>query len=139
MQVIDKIRKMRELRDWSQEDMAERLGMSTNGYAKIERGESNLSVAKLEKIATVLELPLDDLLAINEKSVICLINENSQHSSNYYGAVQENELAMQIKELQLQLSHAKELLLAKDALIAQQAEEIVHLRQLLSLLHKQAE
>ena len=34
----DKIRMMREFRQLSQEDMAEKMNMSLSGYAKIERG-----------------------------------------------------------------------------------------------------
>ncbi|RKW38442.1 MAG: XRE family transcriptional regulator, partial [Moraxella sp.] len=40
MIAYDVIKELREERNWSQEQMAERLGMSKNGYAKIERGES---------------------------------------------------------------------------------------------------
>ena len=36
MNVNEKIRMLRELNHWSQEEMAERLGMSHNGYAKIK-------------------------------------------------------------------------------------------------------
>lgn len=139
MEVQDKVRKMRELRQWSQEDMAGRLGMSTNGYAKIERGESRLSIAKLEKIAEVLEVELSDLLALNEKTVICLISENSQHSSNYYGNNQEQLLHAQMKELQLQLQHRDELLVLKESLLQQQANEIAMLRDMLAFLKKEAE
>ena len=41
MNVHEKIRKLRETKHWSQEEMAERMSMSLNGYAKIERGETN--------------------------------------------------------------------------------------------------
>ena len=43
----DKIRTLRELRHWSQEEMAERIHMSKNGYAKIERGESKPNLDRL--------------------------------------------------------------------------------------------
>ena len=39
MKVHEKIRLIRESKHWSQEDMAEKLNMSLNGYVKIERGE----------------------------------------------------------------------------------------------------
>ena len=42
MNVNEKIRIMREVRNWTQEEMAENLGMSHNCYAKIERGETKL-------------------------------------------------------------------------------------------------
>lgn len=47
----EKIRKMRETKVWSQEQMAEKLNMSLNGYAGIECGETKLYLDKLEQIA----------------------------------------------------------------------------------------
>ncbi|MDO4776149.1 MAG: helix-turn-helix transcriptional regulator [Cardiobacteriaceae bacterium] len=128
MKVNDKVRMMRELRSWSQEEMAHRLGMSTNGYAKLERGETRLNIPKLEQIAEVFDIDLSDLLAVNERSVICLISENSQHSSNFYGASQE--LSAEVERLRLMIAH-------KDELLAQQAREIETLRTLAALLQPQ--
>ena len=56
MSVNEKIRTIRETRNWSQEDMAEKMNMSKNGYAKIERGETKLNLHKLEQIAISLIL-----------------------------------------------------------------------------------
>lgn len=42
MSVNEKVRLFRELNQWSQEEMAERMNMSVAGYAKIERGETNI-------------------------------------------------------------------------------------------------
>jgi len=39
MQINEKIKKVRELSRLTQEEMASRLNMSTNGYAKIEQGK----------------------------------------------------------------------------------------------------
>ena len=135
MKVHDKIRTMRELRHWSQEEMASRLSMSTNGYAKLERGETRLNIPKLEQIAGVLDVDLNDLMSVNERSVICLINENSQHSSNYYAASQQ-ELTTEINRMQQLLAHQEALAAQKDALIAQQAREIETLRTLVAVLQK---
>ena len=135
MKVHDKIRTMRELRHWSQEEMAARLSMSTNGYAKLERGETRLNIPKLEQIARVLDVDLNDLMAISERSVICLISENSQHSSNYYAASQQ-ALTAEINRLQQQLRYQEALAAQKDALIAQQAREIETLRTLVAVLQK---
>ena len=35
MEIHDKIRVMREINQWTQEEMAEKLEMSSNGYAKL--------------------------------------------------------------------------------------------------------
>ena len=135
MKVHDKIRTMRELRHWSQEEMAARLSMSTNGYAKLERGETRLNIPKLEQIARVLDVDLNDLMAISERSVICLFNENGPHSNNYY-ANSSQELTAEINRMQQQLQYQEALAAQKDAFIAQQAREIETLRTLVAVLQK---
>lgn len=52
MKVHEKIRFLRHQKGWSQEQLAEKLGMTTQGYAKVERGETNY-LSKLEKIAEI--------------------------------------------------------------------------------------
>ena len=128
MNINDKVRMVRELRDWSQEEMAQKLGMSTNGYAKIERGEVRLNIPKLEQIAAVLGIDVLDLMAINDKSIVYLVNENSTHSSNYYATSQE--LVHEVEKMKLILAH-------KDELLAQQASEIKSLKMLIEMLQKQ--
>lgn len=56
MSVQDNIRLLRESNRWSQEEMAQRLNMSLNGYAKIERGETKLHLEKLTQIAQLFTL-----------------------------------------------------------------------------------
>ena len=58
MEIHDKIRVMREINQWTQEEMAEKLEMSSNGYAKIERGQSSINVDKLKQIAQIFNRPL---------------------------------------------------------------------------------
>ena len=135
MKVHDKIRTMRELRHWSQEEMAARLSMSTNGYAKLERGETRLNIPKLEQIARVLDVDLNDLMAISERSVICLFNESGANHNNYY-ANSSQELTAEINRMQQQLQYQEALAAQKDALIAQQAREIETLRTLVVVLQK---
>ena len=126
---------MRELRHWSQEEMAARLSMSTNGYAKLERDETRLNIPRLEQIAGASDVDLNDLMAISERSVICLFNENGPHSNNYY-ANSSQELTSEINRLQQLLAHQEALGAQKDALIAQQAREIETLRTLVAVLQK---
>ncbi|MSP27674.1 MAG: XRE family transcriptional regulator [Methylococcales bacterium] len=56
MKVHEKIRLIRESKHWSQEDMAEKLKMSVNGYSKIERGATKAYNSHLERIAEVLDV-----------------------------------------------------------------------------------
>lgn len=115
MPLHDNIRKFREQKQWSQEYMAEQLGLSKNGYAKIERGESRPSLDRLEQITAVFGIGMIDLFG-DERQSICLISENSQHSSNYYHS--DNALILENEKLKLALTHKDELLTQKDEQIA---------------------
>ena len=110
MQINEKIKKVRELNQLTQEDMATQLNMSTNGYAKIERGKTRLNIPMLERISAVLGMDLMDLLSIDDRSLICLVSENSQHSSNYYGA----DTSAEVEKVQLMLDHKEQLLIQKE-------------------------
>lgn len=59
-----RLRMIRAEKGLSQENLADMLNMSANGYARIERGETEVSIAKVEEIAKVLEIPVGDLLPV---------------------------------------------------------------------------
>ena len=56
MPLHDNIRKFREQKQWSQEYMAEQFGLSKNGHAKIERGESRQALIDWSKLRRCLGL-----------------------------------------------------------------------------------
>lgn len=64
------IKKIRELRNYTQEYMAESLKMSQTGYGKIERGETDVTVNKIKQIAKILDVNLQDLLEFDGKIVV---------------------------------------------------------------------
>ncbi|MFG4002183.1 helix-turn-helix transcriptional regulator [Flavobacterium aquidurense] len=57
--VYKNIKKIRELKNLTRDHVADELKMSTSGYGKIERGEVDLTVSKLEKIAEVLDVSIE--------------------------------------------------------------------------------
>ena len=123
----DKIRMMRELRQLSQEDMAEKMNMLPSGYAKIERGETRLQYDKLVQIAQIFNVSLSDLVD-NDKGVIFFMNENGNNTSaNYYSG--DHSIMFEIEKLKLQLIH-------KDELLEQKEKELETLRKMISLLEK---
>lgn len=109
------IRELREERQWSQEQMAELLQMSKNGYAKIERGESKPSLERLEQIARVFDVSILDLLQTIDKQVV-LQTQNQQ--ANYYQHYINNEsLQSEIEKLKLIIAHKDEIIQQKDEYI----------------------
>lgn len=63
----EQIRLKRLQKGLSQENMADLLGMSTTAYGDIERGRTELTLPRLEKIAGVLEYPVTELLGIRQE------------------------------------------------------------------------
>jgi len=58
----NKLKMLRIELNISQCDFAELLGYSVSGYAKIERNETDLTIAKLENIAKILGISIITLL-----------------------------------------------------------------------------
>lgn len=58
-----KLRRLRELRGLTQEQLAHRAGMTLGGYRKVECGDkSNPRLRTMERIAWVLAVEVKDLL-----------------------------------------------------------------------------
>jgi transcriptional regulator with XRE-family HTH domain len=77
----EKIRRLRENKGLKQENMARRMGLTTNGYGKIERGESSITLDRLEEIANVLEVSAMDILQMDDHFVYN-INTMNQSATN---------------------------------------------------------
>lgn len=129
--VNEKIRKVRESKAWSQEQMAEKLNMSLNGYAKIERGETKLYLDKLEQIAQVFDIDVVELMQSDGKNICFQIE--SPLSSVYQGGG-ETQMLIEIERLKLELSHAREKEGLLNKLLEQKDGEINSLKNLITLL-----
>jgi len=56
-----RLRRLRRNMDLTQEDLAERVGVSVTFIGQMERGENAPSFETLEKLAQVLEVEVDEL------------------------------------------------------------------------------
>lgn len=83
MLIGNKVRKLRELRNYTQEHMAKELNMTTTGYGKIERDESEVTVQKLEKIATILGIKVEDIINFNESLVFNVMHNQTGIMNGY--------------------------------------------------------
>ena len=57
-----RIRELRQKRDWSQEELADRANLHRNFIGAAERGEQNLTLASLIKLSRTLGVKLVDLV-----------------------------------------------------------------------------
>lgn len=63
--VSNNIRAIREFRNYSQDYLAQKLGMSQNGYSKIELGYTNITLQRVCHIADILEVNLNDIIELD--------------------------------------------------------------------------
>lgn len=71
--ILNNIKNIRELKNYTQEYVAGQLGLTQSGYNKIEKGKTILGKNRLLKIAAVLEVSVDDI--INFQSSISVKTE----------------------------------------------------------------
>ena len=136
MDTHQKIRKLREANNWSQEEMAGKLNLSRNNYANIENGQTKLFSEKLLEIADIFGVELHDLLNPDMRSVTILVNENhapsyitSQNQGNRYDT---GNAEAEIEKLNMTVAHQSEMVKQKDA-------ELTALRDVLALLKQKLE
>lgn len=63
-------------KSFSQDYMAEKLGITQQAYSKIENQISEASISRLQQICEILDVPLPQLLGIDDG----VIDENSKES-----------------------------------------------------------
>lgn len=80
MQIHEKLKAIRICRNWTQEDLAEKLGWAVNTYAKMERGESDIKLEKLKQIAEVVGADVSELLNASDKTVFNFAENCTQNN-----------------------------------------------------------
>jgi transcriptional regulator with XRE-family HTH domain len=93
MKIGQRIRKIREIKGLSQENLAFDLGMSVTGYGKIERDEVSVNFHKLEKIASLLGVNIETIIGFDEN--VAFNNFNSKIENQ----IGHNEMPKEMKEL----------------------------------------
>ncbi len=113
MQVGQKIKKLRELKNYTQEHMAQLLDMTQPSYSKIETGETDITYNKLEKIAEALQLRPEDIITFNEHLVFNIMhNQNGQNGLVINQLTEETKRLHeeQINSLKAEITHLKTVL-----------------------------
>lgn len=82
MDIGNKIKKVRELRNFTQEYIAHELGITQESYSRIEANKASVTLQRLEKIAEVLTINVFDLLSFDEKIVFNNINNSFEPREN---------------------------------------------------------
>ncbi|MFI3217937.1 MAG: helix-turn-helix transcriptional regulator [Methylococcales bacterium] len=109
MEVHEKIKLLRLTKAWSQEEVAAKLDMSPNGYGSIERGETDVNLSRLKKIAQLYGI--EPAALFDDGKNVFNFNGNTQydctqqHNQNYYGIGSCSPEYLQLKsELEKQIA-----------------------------------
>ena len=111
-QIGERIKKFREMRNFTQDYVATQLGMTAQGYGKIERNEVEITLQKLHTIAAILGTSIQDIFSFDEKFVF------HNQECNYIGVNHTSNNFSEIKDLY-------------EARIADLQKEITYLRETL--------
>ncbi len=68
--VGQRLQLLRMEKNLTQEQMGEKLNLSTSAYCKIEYGETDLTLTRLNKIAEVMNMSAIDLFRKNRRELI---------------------------------------------------------------------
>jgi len=91
-----KLKTLRVGHDWSQEFVAEKLGISQAAYAKLESGETRLSVDRAGQLANLYEI--DPEYFFTTERVINYNSGSNSHGGLFNTATYNNGIAREILE-----------------------------------------
>ena len=72
--VYDNIKRFRELKNISRQQMADDLDLSLSGYAKLERGEIDITISRVNQIASLLGVDVSQLFNCDASQIFNLNN-----------------------------------------------------------------
>lgn len=100
MNIGIKIKKIRELRNYTQDFMAEILGVSQSTYSRFEKDEGDLTIHQLNRISEILDIKIEDLINFDERIVF---NNYSNNSNQAYtiNIISEKERELYEKTISL--------------------------------------
>lgn len=102
-EIYKKIKATRIIKQWTQEETAEKLGIAVSSYAKIERGETDINLSRLAQIAELMEINLVDLLTLSGHNALNIlencVNHGKLQGNNIF--LTETECAHELEKTQL--------------------------------------
>ncbi len=104
----ERIRKLRVIRNLSQENIANELNLSTAAYSNIERDVTDITVSRLKLIAKILDVNPNHFFDDTNYQVSELISQNNPEPSEMKIVLQElSLLKTTIQKLETEVSEMK--------------------------------
>ena len=100
-----KIKQIRELKNFTQEYVASQLGLSTRAYSKIEAGETQLTINRLNEISAILGIQPLVVLGFDHKQIFNNCKQEGNIGINHINIpdklIQQYEKTIQLLEDQV--------------------------------------
>lgn len=114
LKIGHKIKKLRELKNLTQEHMANSIGITQGAYSRMELGESEITYSKLEKISEELGMKPEEIIAFNESVVFNVMNNQTGNgliiNNGQLLEMEKNLFEQQIILLKEENSHLKKVI-----------------------------
>ncbi len=94
-----KIRKIRELRNLTQDYVAGRLGISQSNYARIEKGNVGISEERLQQLAEILRTTTKNIEGFDEQVVFNTSGTHMHAINNVEESVNHYHISPELKQL----------------------------------------
>lgn len=105
------IKRFREIKDLTREQMASDLNLSLSGYAKLERGEIEITLNRLFEIADILEVDVSQILNFDAKYIFNISNSQGvqgfDKGGNYHFHTQDIYREKYIAKLEEEIQNLK--------------------------------
>ena len=102
-----KIKQIRELKNLTQDYVASQLQLTTRAYSKIESGETQLTINRLNEISTILEIEPLEVLGFDDKQVFNNCKQEGNIGINHINIpdklIQQYEKTIQVLEDEVML------------------------------------
>jgi transcriptional regulator with XRE-family HTH domain len=97
MNIGNNIKKIREIKNLTQEHIASELGISRQTYIMIESGQSDLKFESLKQIASILGVSINDIISYDDKMIFN--NCTNSHFGYNYQVISNEEKSLYEKLL----------------------------------------
>jgi transcriptional regulator with XRE-family HTH domain len=133
--LIQNIRALRSLKGWTQDTMATLLKISEKTYAKFEQGNGDIQWSRLEEIASLLGVKVEDLVNFDRGMIFNFITHHSQQTATFNQS-SLNSSSTTSQQLEHELEQARLVIEQKEKLLEQKEKEVGYLKEIIELMKK---
>ncbi|PZR20513.1 MAG: hypothetical protein DI539_10705 [Flavobacterium psychrophilum] len=105
LNIGDNIKKFRELKGFTREQMADYLDLSVSAYGNIERNKTDLTISRVQQIAEILEVEMAQILNFDASQVFNIAHNEVIQGTN--SKVEHHNYADEYREKYIKLLEAE--------------------------------